>query len=409
MFNTMGNVVTLFFQWLIIMLIPKITNFVEAGVFTVAISACSILNQVAQYSMREFQISDQNAHFTDRDFTVFRQITVAVSFALIIPISLLFSYDLNQVLVILAYMTYRNLIHYAYLYSASLQIKDHLDRVGLDMAVEGILSFSSFMAVYLATSNLILATAVMAVIGGGYFIFSQRLAYGKWVGFSSMAGRTDKAKLKSLALIGLPLFASVLIPTLITAMPKLLLQNIQGDELAGIFGTLSTPTIIIPTLAISVCAPFIVDFSNMSRNNEINKIRSTYMKLFGIILGGGILLTLLSIVLQEFVFVLVYGEEIRPYADLFARLVFGITLYSIGTVGSTVLLTMNRGQSAAISAIIALLIGIVLCFVLIDSSGIDGAANALTISYTLFGILVSICVLLQRPRNLNIAPSIQEP
>ena len=34
-YNTFGTVVTLFCQWLIIMFIPKITDFAEAGIFAV--------------------------------------------------------------------------------------------------------------------------------------------------------------------------------------------------------------------------------------------------------------------------------------------------------------------------------------------------------------------------------------
>ena len=89
-YNTFGTVVTLFCQWLIIMFIPKITDFAEAGIFAVAISVCSILNHIATFSLKEFQISDQNTRYTDADYKSVRLITIALSFIGIIPFIFVF-------------------------------------------------------------------------------------------------------------------------------------------------------------------------------------------------------------------------------------------------------------------------------------------------------------------------------
>ena len=197
-FNTIGNVVTLFFQWLIIMLIPKITDFAEAGVFSVAISVCTIMNHFATFSLREFQISDQNSRFRDDDYRVVRLVTIAISFIGIVPFSLIFGYGTEQTLIIFAYMLYRNLIHYAYVYSAPLQIAGHLDYVGKCMAVEGVFSFVSFMAVYIASEDLLLAVFLMAAIGGGYFLASQAAGYRRNVGGSARIKDIDWPKAREL-------------------------------------------------------------------------------------------------------------------------------------------------------------------------------------------------------------------
>ena len=67
LYNTIGSSVTLFFQWLIIMLIPRMTDFSDAGVFAVAISICSILNYVATLFMNQYQVSDQYEKFSEND------------------------------------------------------------------------------------------------------------------------------------------------------------------------------------------------------------------------------------------------------------------------------------------------------------------------------------------------------
>ncbi len=392
MYNTIGNVVTLFFQWLIIMLIPKITNFSEAGVFTVAISICSILNHIATFSMKEHHIADQHFKYSDSDYSVVRAITIALSFILIIPISFLFHYSFTQIAVIVGYMVYRNLLHFAYIYSAALQISNRLEYVGKWTAVEGVLSFVSFISIYTNTHNLPIAVLSMALIGGGVFFISQRKEYYSFVPKHIRNSPPNKENIKKLLLIGIPLLASILAPTAITALPKLILQQLNGETIAGIFGTLSTPTIIIPTLAISIFAPFITDFSMLARRNDLTTLRLKYLKMCTFLIGFGIICFILSLLSQNIIFDLLYGGEIAPYSYLFAYLVLGITVYSIGTIGTTVLITKNQGKAAAISSMISLLIAIQITIPAIQKYDILGATISLMLAYLIFGVLISICV-----------------
>ncbi len=392
-YNTIGTVVTLFCQWLIIMIIPKITDFAEAGVFAVAISVCSILNHVATFSLKEFQISDQNTRFTDTDYRSVRLITIVLSFAGIVPFAVLFDYGLKEITVILAYLVYRNLLHYAYLYSASLQIAERLDYVGIWTAVEGIVSFASFVMLYMATGDLFLSTLVMAALGGGVFLISQYKGYKRIVKKKS-SEKYDGKRTGILFVTGIPLFLSILFPTFTTALPKLMLQDYCGDAVAGIFSTLSTPTIIVPTLAISVFAPFIAMFARTARSGDIRDLRRKYLKIVLAIVGFGTVCVLGSVLLQDLVFEKIYGEEMRGYSRYFAYLMAGITLYTVGTIGTTILITKDQGKLGAISALLAFIVGIVFCTALIPEMEIAGATYALIISYGTFGALISACVYL---------------
>ena len=59
---TVGQIMTLFFQWLILMAIPIICDFSDAGIFSVAISMSSIFYTIAScYHLYTFQYSDLTA------------------------------------------------------------------------------------------------------------------------------------------------------------------------------------------------------------------------------------------------------------------------------------------------------------------------------------------------------------
>ncbi|MDR0334895.1 MAG: hypothetical protein LBH69_03315, partial [Methanomassiliicoccaceae archaeon] len=159
-YNTAGSIVTLFCQWMIMMIIPKITEFSEAGVFAVALSICSVLNIFATFSLHQQQISDQYVRYTENEYRATRSVTIALSFVLCLFVVLFSNYTLEQNLVIVLYMVYRNLLHYAYLYTATLQIHERLDFVGKCMMLEGVVSFVAFTASYYATHDLVLSVAI---------------------------------------------------------------------------------------------------------------------------------------------------------------------------------------------------------------------------------------------------------
>ena len=395
MYNTAGSTVTLFCQWMILMIVPKITDFPDAGIFAVALSICSILNIFATFQLNQHQISDQYAGYTENDYRATRLVTVALSFILCFAVVLIFDYSMKQNLVIVFYMVYRNLLHYAYLHTATLQIRERLDYVGKCMILEGIVSFISFVVPYYITGDLVLSVAVMAAAGGGIFLAAVAHGYRRTTGRGYPWHGTDRSAVSSLLKVGIPLLLSVVAPIVITALPRIILQAVTDDYyIVGIFGTLAAPTIVVPTIIIGLFTPFIVYFSNLARRGDIRTLRRQYSKMAGLILLLGVLGYLLSRVAAGPLFEMIYGEDIVPYVGYFSVLVVGITFYSVGMWGITVLITKEQGTAAAAASLASLAIGLAIFLIVIPEYGISGATYGLMSAYGIFGLLISLCVLL---------------
>lgn len=393
-YNTLGSLVSLFCQWLIMMLIPRMTDFSDAGIFAIALSICSILNIFATLSLNQYQIADQYVKFSENDYRTSRIITIVFSFALCIPVALFMGYSAEQNLVIVMYLIYRNILHFAYLYTATLQIRDHLDYAGKCTALEGIVSLITFLITFNYTSDLVISVALMAVIGGGFFLFTVITGYRRYVGETKSVNKSDPKVIKSMIWLGIPLLFSGVAPIIITALPKIMLQMYWGDALVGIFSTLSAPTIVVPTLIMGVFTPFIVYFSNVSRSGKMRALRKSYGKMVAAVLLFGALGLLISMLFGEYFFVLLYGDEIIPYVHYFNILIIGIILYSLGMCGITVMITKEQGRAAAILSIISLVVSVVLFAFTIPYSGMDGASYGLLLAYGMFGLLISLGVLL---------------
>jgi len=391
---TIGNIVTLFFQWLIIMLIPRITDFTEAGIFAVAISVSSIMNQISLFTLNQYQVADGYEKFSESDYALTRLVTIAISFVCIIPVSILFNYDLNQNLIIVSYTIYRSLINYAFLHVSSLQLKNRLDYVGKSMIIEGFLSFFTFMITYVFTTNLLLSTILMAMVGGGCFVVFMSNGYKSLYGHRYPIELRRINHIKKLIAIGTPLLISTLCPVIITALPKLILENSWGDEIVGIFSTLTAPTIAVPTVLTSMFTPLIVYFSTLSKSGDMGTLRKKYGRTVLLFIGLCILGYVISVLFAGYVFEFLYGPEILPYMNYFNILVVGIFMYSVGMCSITVLITKDQGRYAGICSVISLFISVILFVIVIPEYGMDGAAWGLMAAYGIFGALMTACVFL---------------
>ena len=392
---TVGNIITLFFQWLIIMVIPKITDFSEAGVFAVAISVSSIMNQISTFTLYQYQVSDRYSRFSENTYGMTRLITIAISFLCIIPVVLIFGYGVQQILIIIAYTLYRNIINYAYLHLSQMQIIDRLDYVGKAMIIEGLVSFSVFIGTYVWLNDLLIASTLMAVLGGGTFLLLMSIGYKASMGRSHSIHIEYNKDITLLLAIGFPLLISTLSPTVITALPKLLLENYWGTEVVGFFSTLTAPTIVVPTVITSMFIPLIVYFTDVCRKGDMSLLRRRYTMVVALILAGAVMGYVVCELFAPFLFGLIYGGEIVQYTYHFSILTVGIFIYSIGMCGITTLITKDQGISAGVGSLLSLPVSIVIFLILIPEYGMDGATWGLLASYSAFAIIVSLFVYLK--------------
>lgn len=399
-YNATGVIVSAFCQWLIIMIIPKITDYSDAGIFAATISICSMLNIVATFSLNQFQISDQYNKYEENEYLVARLITIMVSYVSIIPIVLFMSYDVEQTVSVFIYMTYRNLIHLSYHYTATLQFYNKLDYVGIITVVEGIVSFSTFTLFFSITNDLLLSVLMMTVLGGGIFLVLTLIGYKKYTKRRiTISFRTKYTK--KLLLIGVPLLFASITPLIITALPKLILQYYWGNNILGIFSTISSPTIAIPLMVTSAFLPFITYFSNITRENNFTLLKKQYTKVLAALAGLGLIAMIISFLFAKISFNLIYNDDLDDYIDYFHILVLGVIFYSIGLCGTSVLITKNQGPLSAYTTAIVLIVSIIIFVIMIPADGLYGATYGLLYAYFIYAVAISLCVYIAPLKNDN--------
>ena len=399
--NTIGYSTTMFCQWLIILLVPKIGDFSDAGVFAIAISFGTLTNIIAPFSLYQYQVADQYQKYKENDYFYCRLYTTAFCMILGIIAIFAFNYSLVQALSVIFYMLYRMIIHYSSLYQASIQIKERLDYVGISLAVEGIVSLLSFLVSFMVWHNLPVSILFMSVLGGGVFFFMMKCGHYRIVGRDYQKKPFNHNKAMMLFVIGIPVMISNMVPIAITAAPKIILRMYETEEIVGIFGTLTAPTVIIPTVIGGVFSVFIIKFAHMYDNGDYRSIKYGYVKTTAIITLFGIASFIVSIFVEDFFFGLLYGDTIMPYTHYFKTLVAGMVLFSIGSCGNIILIIENRIMEAAVYSAVSLILSVVVMMVFIPSGSIDAAVYTLLLSYGLYALLISVCIFMKSKDSMK--------
>ena len=387
---TVGQIVSLFFQWLILMAIPIICDFSDAGIFSIAISMSSIFYTIASCYLHQVQLADQYNKYSEDEFFSTRLITIAISSILLIGTLMIINYPAEHNNTIIAYFIYKNILNVAYIFAATLEINYRFDYVGKITCVEGVVSFISFISVYYFTNNVALSTFVMAVIGGTVYV--SGILYGRRK-FKSTLRIVFNDNVKKLFYIGMLTLVTAISPIVINAMPKLVLEEFYSDEIVGIFSTLSAPTMLIPTIITSMFAPLIGLFSNVARKGDMKGIRQRSLKVIVAILLFGSALSILSLFIIKPILNIIYGELLAEYSDYFSILILAITFYSIGMIDTNILITKNQEHISSVISILIIIISTAVFVLLIKDNGLAGAVFGLLISYIIFAVLTALCVM----------------
>ena len=368
------------------------SNFDDAGIYTIAISICSISGIVATLSMYQYQVSDQYRCYSESDYYCCRLITIGLSIATTVFAVWIFHYNYKETLVICGYLLYKLILSYVHLYEASLQIQKRLDYAGKCSIAEGIVSVIAFISSYYCWTNIVLSTVLMAIMGGLTYYFLMKWGYIRIIGHRYPTAYTLD-NVKKLLLIGAQLLISGVTPIILTASPKIMLNQYSTTALVGIFGTLSAPTVIVTTLATAIFAPFVVKFADYSIKKQFDKIRKGCVKMIIIIFAFGTGCIVLSMFFAQPIFELMYGSVITPYVYSFNVLLLGNIFYSIGLCGIIILVTKKQQIAAAYCSTISLVCGILVQWSLISTYGFEGAILSVVLSYLLFAIIVNVVVL----------------
>mgnify|MGYP007101884728 CR=1 FL=1 len=108
LYNTVGSFFYLFCQWLLTLLVVRLSGYEAAGDFSLAMSNTNVLFTLATFGLQHYVISDRDNHFSPDTYLTTRLATCAAAFLLCVAVTLAAGhYTTRQTACILLYMVYK--------------------------------------------------------------------------------------------------------------------------------------------------------------------------------------------------------------------------------------------------------------------------------------------------------------
>ena len=163
LYNSIGNFVYLVCQWLLSIIVVKLSNYSDAGILSLAISSTSTLYAISSFSMRGYQSSDVTNQFTHSEYFYSRIYTSIISLIFCLIYININGYNNYVKTCIFAYMMFRIGEAFIDILHGEEQKLWRLDIAGISFFLRGVISTLIFTLCLLLFNNLLVAICLMSV------------------------------------------------------------------------------------------------------------------------------------------------------------------------------------------------------------------------------------------------------
>ena len=389
--NTIGTGLNAFTSLFFMIIVTRINGVDEAGIFTLAFSTATILYSIGIYAGRIYQVTELNEEISDKDFIASRIITCILMIIFILGFCLFRGYDAEKLVIFLLLTIYKVLEAFSDVIYGILQKHDNLDIVGKSLFIKSLISILIFLILNLITKSIIFSIIAMIVICVIIMItYDFKRAY-TYIDFSR------KIKMQNVWNIfkkGFFVFAISFLGMYVLNAPKYAIDTYLTNDYQTVFGIIVMPATVIGLVAQFLIFPYLNKIVELYKNKDLKNLKKLLLKIISIVIAFGIIATLLGYFIGTQILGFIYGINLSMYKTGLAVIIVSATLYTIGTICSSILTTVRETFSQFIIYILVAIVAMILSNILTYKSGIKGAVFAyfliMVVQSTLYFIYTKI-------------------
>lgn len=384
--NTFGSVFYCACQWLITIIVVRISSYENAGYLSLAMTTSSSFSAIALFSMRNFQVSDIKEEYTSDIYVGSRIITCGAAFVCCF-FSVLLTAEKYQILCTMAYMAIRVVEAVVDVMHGIDQKYNRYDYIGISYVLRGISTIAVFPVLLKVTGELSVTLIVIAVLN---FLVAIAFDWRKTHAVDGFAVTLYSRKICDLLKKCLPIVVFSFLLSLENLIPKTILQSNYGTDMLGIYSSIASPTLVVQVFASVAFSPFIPIISQSIYSNQIDKYKNMMHKLYLIFIGMGIIVSLGAALLGRPVLQMLLGKDILQYYSIFMPIVWCTILTGIVWILSAVVVALRRIKSLLVGIIVDFFLCVALAPVFIRNMGMNGVSIVQIIALALYIVFMII-------------------
>lgn len=372
-----GNIVYALSQWLLLVILAKLSGEEILGVYALALAVVSPVFALANMNLRALQATDaeKTVHFDC--YGRFRRLSSLIAILICSAIAVIIYRDkLDISLSIICLSFYKYFESQSDLVHGFLQKRERMDLIANSIMARGFSNVLVMATTYYFTHELTYALAVTIIKSWAIYYFIDRRNYRRLYQDQPCDYKTVSELFRVAWPLGIVIFAN----TLNLNIPRYFIALYYGESLVGIFAAISYFIVAGSTLVNAIGQSAVPRLAKQGLKN-LPAFQTLSRQVFLLITLVGMVGVLIAQYLGDWILRLAYTNTISEYHVLFVQIMWaGVAVYSSTAIGCS-LTALRDFKSQSLFAIINVLVMLFSAYWLTNKYGLTGAAAAIFITY----------------------------
>ncbi len=383
LWNAVGSTLNASTSLFFLIIVTRLNGINNAGIFTFAFSTACLLQVIALYYGRAYQVTERNDKISDSDYIYSRYFSCLLMLVVSLAFVFIRGYKLYKIIIILLLTIYKLVEAFSEVVYAIIQKNNDLYKVGISLFFKGLVGLIIFFIVDALTKNLlfsiislILTNVIILLL---YDIRNLRQ-------YNYVKTKFNFSKIKLIFTSGFFTFLFTILTQYVINASKYAIDSNMTDNYQTIFGIILMPATLITLCGQFLVHPFLVMFSDDLKENKIKDFSKLVVKIMFYVLLFGLLADIIAYFIGIPFLELVYNIKLDKYLHALIIIISGATLFGMSYILSNALISMRKTFIQSVIFIIASIFTLFASNKLVVLSGVNGAS----ISYFLTMLLILI-------------------
>lgn len=380
--NIVGTGINAFASLIFMIIVTRINDVYEAGIFSFAFSVATLFNVIGTYAGRIYQVTERK-NISNKDFFINRIVSCLIMYIVAIIFVTIRSYELEKIIIIMLLCFWKMLEAFCDVIYAFLQKNDELYKVGISLTLKNIIGLAVFLIVEIVTKNLIISIIsfiiIFIIITIAYDLIQSKIK-------KQLKGKTSKNNVVNIFKSGFPTFCVTFLNIYIINASKYAIDSIMTDNYQTIFGIIVMPATMMILIAQFMVHPFLNSITEYIKNNDYKSLNKFLVKITLLLVVISIAAVIFCYFIGIYILEFIYGISLIDYNICLSIILIGALFSALTAVITTILIAMRHTVVQMVVYIVMSIIAFITSNILVSKFEIMGAS----INY--FLIMFAICM-----------------
>ncbi len=336
--NILGTGLNAFNSLFFMIVVTRINGLDNAGIFTIAFSTACIIYFLGVYAGRIYQVTENDRSINEKEYITNRLITTVLMIIIVVIFVLFKRYNIFKCSIFILLTLYKALEAFSDVIYGILQKNEKLEIVGKSLFYKSLISIIAFTIIDILTKNMIFS-CLGIIITNVILILFYDLKKGKE--YINNSSKIDKNNIFKIFKSGFFTFAIAILGVYVLNAPKYAIDNYLSNDFQTIFGIIAMPATVIGLVAQFLIHPYLNQLVKLYENNDYKSFKKLVFKLILMVIVFGCFATVMAFLVGTQVLGIVYGIQLDLYKYALSLIIISATLYTIGTIYSSILITVR--------------------------------------------------------------------